>query len=158
MVFIVEKVFQLILWSWNIFCVTDGQNANAELITLITIPSTINPKASTTADHFFFLSLWKNKFIWKCPIFALWGIFSAEGVVPRDQKLIFEVELMHITPNYAKGLPNMFKVYDTDKDEYLTVEEVRTGADPGFWLGWGREWGGGGTSRGRITKFRKAGV
>ncbi|XP_071493483.1 peptidyl-prolyl cis-trans isomerase FKBP14-like [Diadema antillarum] len=45
------------------------------------------------------------------------------GVVPRDQKLIFEVEMMFMGPNYAKGMPNMFKVYDDDKNGKISHDE-----------------------------------
>ncbi|XP_782646.1 peptidyl-prolyl cis-trans isomerase FKBP14 [Strongylocentrotus purpuratus] len=48
-----------------------------------------------------------------------------DGKIPRGQKLIFEVELMQMGPNYIKGLPNMFKVYDTDKDNLLSHGEIK---------------------------------
>lgn len=54
-----------------------------------------------------------------------WIFDPKDGKIPRDQKLIFEVEMMSMGPNYIKGLPNMFRVYDTNKDEILSHDEIK---------------------------------
>ncbi|PIK50279.1 putative peptidyl-prolyl cis-trans isomerase FKBP14 [Apostichopus japonicus] len=50
-------------------------------------------------------------------------VFS-EKYVPRGRDLVFEVQMWNVAPNYMFGMPNMFKVYDTDQDGYLTKKEV----------------------------------
>lgn len=32
--------------------------------------------------------------------------------------------MWNVVPNYMAGMPNMFKVYDKDNDQYLTKKEV----------------------------------
>ncbi|XP_071813195.1 peptidyl-prolyl cis-trans isomerase FKBP2-like [Apostichopus japonicus] len=50
-------------------------------------------------------------------------VFSEE-YIPRGRDLVFEVQMWNVVPNYMIGMPNMFKVYDTDKDGYLTKKEI----------------------------------
>lgn len=50
--------------------------------------------------------------------------FSAEEYIPRGRDLVFEVTMWNVVPNYMIGMPNMFKVYDKDKDGYITKHEV----------------------------------
>ncbi|XP_041474433.1 peptidyl-prolyl cis-trans isomerase FKBP14-like [Lytechinus variegatus] len=54
------------------------------------------------------------------------NVFDPEdGVIPRGKKLIFEVEMMEMGPNYVKGLPNMFKVYDVNANGQLSHDELK---------------------------------
>ncbi|XP_071797477.1 peptidyl-prolyl cis-trans isomerase FKBP7-like [Asterias amurensis] len=45
-------------------------------------------------------------------------------LIPRGEDLIFEVELLGAVPNYQKGMGNMFKVMDLNKDGVIQREEM----------------------------------
>ncbi|KAJ8037175.1 Peptidyl-prolyl cis-trans isomerase FKBP9 [Holothuria leucospilota] len=50
-------------------------------------------------------------------------IFSPE-YIPRGRDLVFDIVLWNVAANYMIGMPNMFKVYDKDKDGYITKKEA----------------------------------
>ena len=57
-------------------------------------------------------------------ILFLYLVHYTGDKIPRDETLIFEVELIGAYPHYQAGMPNMFARMDKDKDGIVSWQEV----------------------------------